>query len=73
MLEGFSVGLLYSHYLQGQLKKIIIENLDEIDETLWLILDPKQGDIDIKTLVENFNYPNEDLEKIDLEWRTENY
>lgn len=41
MLEGFSAGLQYSFYLQHQLKEIINNNVSEIDETLWLILDPK--------------------------------
>ncbi|MFT5816634.1 MAG: hypothetical protein ACI95K_000101 [Lentimonas sp.] len=73
MIEGFSVGLIYSHYLQGELKTLIKNNLKEIDNTLWLILDPKQREIEIEELKSEFNYPDVDLDKIDLDWRMENY
>jgi hypothetical protein len=73
MLEGFSVGLIYSHYLQSKLKNLITENLEEIDNTLWLILDPKQREIDIKELKSKFGYPDINLEEIDLDWRIDNY
>lgn len=73
MLEGFSVGLIYSQYLQSELKKVIKENLEEIDNTLWLILDPKQRDIDIEELKNQFNYNDADLDSIDLDWRVDNY
>lgn len=69
MLEGFSAGLYYSFYLQGQLKEIIKNNLQEIDETLWLILDPLKRTIN----KEEINYPDVNLADIDLEWRMENY
>ena len=51
----------------------IKDNLENIDNTLWLILDPKQRDIDVKELKSKFNYPYVDLDKIDLDWRIENY
>lgn len=73
MLEGFSVGLIYSQYLQSELKNLIKENLGEIDNILWLIIDPKQREIDIEELKNKFNYPDVDLDKIDLEWRMDNY
>ncbi len=69
MSEGFSTGLYYSHYLQAQLKEIIKANLSEIDETLWEILDPLKRTVS----KEEINYPDADLDKIDLEWRVENY
>jgi hypothetical protein len=69
MLEGFSVGLHYSFYLQGKLKEAIKNNLSEIDETLWLILDPLKREIDKQTI----NYPEADLIEIDLESRMANY
>ncbi|WP_276501832.1 hypothetical protein [Terrimonas pollutisoli] len=69
MLEGFSAGLHYSFYLQRQLKEIINNNLSEIDETLWLILDPTKRELSKKEI----NYPDADLENIDLEWRMANY
>ena len=73
MLEGFSVGLIYSKYLQSELKKLIKNNLDDIDDTLWLILDPQKREIDIEELKSRFNYPDVDLDKIDLNWRIDNY
>ena len=73
MLEGFSVGLLYSKFLQAELKKIINENLDEIDYTLCLILDPKGLKFSVKELEQKYSYQNIDLKNIDLEWRMENY
>ena len=73
MLEGFSVGLIYSQHLQSELKNLIKENLEEIDNTLWIILDPKLREIDIEELKNKFDYPDVDLDKIDLEWRIDNY
>ncbi|MGV6862220.1 MAG: hypothetical protein ACWA41_10630 [Putridiphycobacter sp.] len=73
MLEGFSVGLIYSQYLQSELKGLIEDNLDNIDNTLWLILDPQLREIDIEELKSKYNYPDVDLDKIDLDWRIENY
>ncbi len=73
MLEGFSVGLHYSKYLQSEIKKVINDNLGQIDETLWMILDPEKRNIEIDILESKYNYHNTDFEKIDLEWRTDNY
>lgn len=69
MLEGFSIGLHYSQYLQKELKDIIKSNLSDIDDTLCLILDPK------KRVFKNeeIDYAEVDLKSIDLEWRMENY
>jgi hypothetical protein len=67
MLEGFSVGLIYSQHLQSEIKNLIRENLEEIDNTLWLILDPKQREIDIEEVENRFDYPDVDLGEIDLE------
>ena len=69
VLEGFSTGLHYSFYLQGQLKEIIKNNLSDIDETLWLILDPAKRELG----KDEINYPEVDLDNIDLEWRIDNY
>jgi hypothetical protein len=73
MLEGFSAGLNYSLYLQSKLKKLITDNLNEIDETLWLILDPTKRDIEINTLTSKYKYVDHDFKVIDLDWRVENY
>lgn len=69
MLEGYSSGLHYSFYLQRRLKKTIQDNLSEMDETLWLILDPEKREIS----KEKINYPDVDLSSIDLEWSRRNY
>ena len=69
MLEGFCSGLHYSFYLQSELKKIILDNLSEIDETLWLILDPLKRELS----KEEIGFPDADLESIDLHWRMANY
>ncbi|MCL9805756.1 hypothetical protein NAT51_12465 [Flavobacterium amniphilum] len=73
MLEGFVAGLEYSFYLQNKLKAIITDNLDEIDETLWLILDPAQRDIEMDELKSKYNYTDHDFDSIDHKWRMENY
>ncbi len=73
MTEGFSAGLYYSFYLQNKLKTLITDNLNEIDETLWLILDPTKRDIDKNTLVSQYQYRDHDFKAIDFEWEMENY
>lgn len=67
-VDESSPGLLYSQYLQRNLQEVIRKNLDEIDETLWIILDPEKRVLDKKVLVDNYGYPDEDLDEIDLEW-----
>lgn len=67
--EGFSAGFSYSQYLQYNLNEIIKSNLSHIDETLCLILDPERRSF---TKAE-INYPDADLDSIDLYWRMENY
>lgn len=73
MLEGFSAGLHYSFHLQHKLKAIITDNLNEIDETLWLILDPNKRDIEMSALISKHKYVDHDFNAIDLDWRMENY
>lgn len=73
MLEGFSAGLHYSFYLQHKLSTLITDNLNEIDETLWLILDPTKRHIEMETLVSKFKYVDHDFKSIDLDWRIKNY
>ena len=70
---GFSVGVYYSKHLMGKVKNEIIDNLQEIDETLCLILDPEKRRIPLETLKEKFNYPDANLEKIDMEHYVENF
>jgi len=71
-VEVISPGLLYSQYLQHQIQEVIKNNLEEIDEALWLLLDPERRTFSKQVLVDNYAYPKEDLIKIDHEWRTEN-
>ena len=73
MLEGFSAGLHYSFHLQHKLKTLITDNLNEIDETLWFILDPTKRDIEMNTLVNQYKYVDHDFKALDLDWRMENY
>ncbi len=73
MLEGFSAGLHYSFYLQHKLKEIISKNLNEIDETLWLILDPTKRKIELDTLVNQYNYVDHNFQVVDQDWRMRNY
>ncbi len=73
MLEGFSAGLYYSFYLKHKLKTLITDNLNEIDETLWLILDPAKRDIEMNTLVNQYKYVDHDFKALDLDWTIENY
>ena len=73
MDEGFSAGLHYSFYLKQKLKTLITDNLHEIDETLWLILDPTKRNIEINTLVSQYKYVDHDFKTLDLDWRMENY
>lgn len=73
MMEGYSVGLYYSHYLQHKLTGAIQSNLQEIDEVLWLLIDPQKRDIPLAELISKYNYPDADLDKLDLDWRIENY
>jgi hypothetical protein len=73
MMEGYSVGLYYSFYLQHKLTAAIQSNLEEIDEVLWMLIDPQKRDIPLAELISQFNYPDADLDKLDLDWRIENY
>jgi hypothetical protein len=69
MSEGFSIGLHYSKYLQHQLKDVIRKHLSEIDNTLWLIMDPEKRDFRNEDI--GFNEIN--LKRIDLNWEMEDY
>jgi len=69
-LELPSPELLYSQLLQSQLQEMIKKHLGEIDETLWILLDPEKQTLSKQALVENYGYPEEDLNIVDHEWRT---
>jgi hypothetical protein len=73
MLEGHSVGLYYSFYLQHKLASSMQPGIDEIDEVLWLLIDPQKRDIPLAELISRFNYPDADLDKLDLDWRIAHY
>ena len=65
---GFSMHRAYSDMLQYRVKKILDENLGEIDHTLWELLDPEKREIDKEILVRDYGYPDVDLEQIDLQY-----
>jgi hypothetical protein len=67
MLEGFVASLEYGFHLQDQLKAIILDNLAEIDNTLWLLVDPAKRELS----KEDIGYPEHDLVRLDLDWRME--
>lgn len=60
MIEGFSLGLNYSRYLKSTIKKTIVENLEEIDNTLCSLLDPYNKTLNKKEI----NYLDYDLKEI---------
>jgi hypothetical protein len=66
--EGFDPGLQYSFLLRGKLKHKVKNDVEEIDEVLCLILDPRKRVLDKAELIAKFNYPDADLHKLDMEW-----
>ena len=54
-------------------RRVACSNLEEIDEVLWLLIDPQKRDVPITELISRFNYPDADLDKLDLDWRIEHY
>lgn len=73
MMEGFLVEVAYSNFLQSEIKHTIDNNVDNIDNTLCLLIDPRRREFTIEELQHTYNYPDVDLDKIDLEWRIECY
>jgi len=70
MLEGFSGGLHYAKYLQYQLNTIIKDSLTEIDDTLWVMVDPERRTLDVLPA----GYPSdEDVRSAELDWLMDNY
>lgn len=72
ILEGIDAGFYYSETLIEGVKEKVRESLYEIDDLLWSILDPLKRDIELNTLIEKFNYPEDNLEYIEAEWKTNN-
>ena len=70
---GFNNVLYFGKIHQENLKKLIRENTDEIDEILCLIIDPQKKVISEKELIEKYNYEVADLDEIDRVWEVENY
>ena len=70
---GFSMHRAYSDMLQYEVKKILDENLEEIDDTLWELLAPEKREIDKELLIRDYGYPDVDLEQIDLQYLRDNF
>ncbi len=70
---GIDFAVQYGAFLQNNLQTVINENIKEIDELLCLMIDPTNKIITEKYLIDSFNYPDVNLETIDLDWIAENY
>lgn len=64
LLSGRTLGRVYCEYLKKQMRQTIIDNLDEIDDTLCLILDPEKRAFS----ADEINYKVIDFEKMDIKW-----
>ena len=73
MQEGFSSGLYYAFRLRRELNSNITNEVNEIDYTLRLILDPREKDISIDVLKTKYQYPTVDLESVDAEYDSDKY
>ncbi len=71
--EGFEIGRHYAGVLQTKISVILKENIGEIDRTLCLIIDPLERDIAKEDLVSKYNYPDVDLNAIDMDYYSDNY
>lgn len=72
-LEGYNVAFAYAMRLRWNLIDTLNKNLDEIDEILWLLIDPQKRDIPLETLVSRFNYPDVDLGEHDRQYRFDTF
>ena len=59
IIEGpGGVALNFANFQKGKIRKVVLENISEIDEVLSLIIDPKQLELSEKALIIDYNYPN---------------
>lgn len=71
--ENYSFASLYSRNIKFKFEEIVNLNIDEIDDTLWLLLDPEKRIIAEEDLIRLYGYPCDDLRALDLDWKFENY
>lgn len=62
--SGSTLGRIYREYLKKQMRQSIIDNLNEIDDTLCLILDPEKRAFSADTI----NYKEIDFADMDMNW-----
>lgn len=60
--------LEYSIFVTGQINKLILNSLGELNHALSLIINPTSMKFTKSALIEKFGYPSEDLDEIDLNW-----
>lgn len=65
-------GMINSRYIihktNDLLKSIDTSKLEEIDKLIVLIIDPKQQSFTKGELIRKYNYPDVDIQKIDMDW-----
>jgi hypothetical protein len=72
---SFSSGVLLSsglfllaHSKIGELNRIILKNIADIDDTLVALICPEMAVFSVEQLVRNYDYPDVDLTEIDVDW-----
>lgn len=72
---SFSSGLmaagglyLHAHRKVNELNRIIKADLDIIDDSLALLISPEAATFTVEQLVREYDYPDVDLDEIDLDW-----
>jgi hypothetical protein len=53
-----SVSVLYIGYTKNRFNEVLLNHLDEIDDILWVILDPEKRDLSLDMLRREFKYPD---------------
>lgn len=68
-LEGFgSISEHFTKYQRGKVLKALKTEITEIDSVLSLLIDPEKRDFSVSVLIEEYDYPKEDLSKISTDW-----
>lgn len=68
ILEASSLGFRSSISLTAKLNKDLNKKVDTIDELLFEIINPKNLSFKEETLIQEFGFPKEDLDEIDMEY-----
>jgi hypothetical protein len=61
--DKYALELIHSFYTKNNL-----EQVKKIHTILGILMDPEQRIISLTTLINSFNYPDDDLAQIDAEW-----